>query len=262
MDESIAQMTEVTGCTPEQASQFLQLADGNVDQAMTLFFDGGDLVGGTSHSHTQGTTSGPSGEGGSHNPINLDDDDDEPQISGVRSVVGHQTSDSTFDADAEMARQMQEEMYGGAGGGGGTNGEEPIRAPIARQAQTLAGPGADYDDGPRFGFGAGPDFDSPEVQRQMAAVQGRRAGMKIMRPACRRMTDLTQHALVSSTSSQHRQYGTTREAAKIEMHSLLLLAERLKHPRSRICSPDCSSPLGHSYSRVDGMKQERKVATS
>ena len=181
MDESIAQMTEVTGCTPEQASQFLQLADGNVDQAMTLFFDGGDLVGGTSHSHTQETASRPAGEGDSQNPISLDDDDDEPQISGV-SVVGHQTSDSTFDADAEMARQMQEEMYGGAGGGGGTNGEEPVRAPIARQAQTLAGPGADYDDAPRFG--AGPDFDNADVQRQIAAIQGRRARMSMMPSAC------------------------------------------------------------------------------
>ena len=153
-DDAIAQVVMVTNTTPEKAAQYLTLADGHPDQAVTLFFENGgaDLVAGPSSS-TPATTqpTAPStapGAGDAHNPIKVDDDDmfddDNPQITHSQTVGAHepQHQSSLYEDDAAMARRLQEEMYGGAGAGD-ANGDEPVRAPLARQSETLLGPGAD-----------------------------------------------------------------------------------------------------------------------
>ena len=178
-DDAIAQVVMVTNTTPEKATQYLTLADGDPDQAVTLFFENGgaDLVGGPSSSTptaTQSTVpSTATGAGNAQNPISVDDDDmfddDNPQITHSQRVgaTEPQRQSSLYEDDAAMARRLQEEMYGG-GGGGDTNGEDPVRAPLARQSETLLGPGADMG-----GFSAAET--SAAVDREM---QRRRHGGK------------------------------------------------------------------------------------
>lgn len=164
-DEAIAQVVLVTNTTPERAAQYVQLADGDPDQAVTLYFenDGADLVGAssTSQPQPQPSTTRVSRRGDPENPIDVDEegnisDDNEPEITGYRKV-DHNIHGDTFDEDARLAQRLQEEAYGEAGHDMG------VRAPIARQAETLVGPGAD------FGMGS-----MDPINRRMWEMQQRR----------------------------------------------------------------------------------------
>jgi UBX domain-containing protein 7 len=181
MDAAIAQIVTITSASPERAAQYLQLADGDLDSAVMLYFEsnGADPTGGPSSSYSDPqppTSSRPGRTGDAQDPIDVDDDtisdDNDPEITGFRKVgESRETAQShnrgaTFDADAEYARRLQEEMYGGAGGQGPA-GEEEIRAPIARQSETLLGPGAHT--------GPADDRDLPaHVMEQMHRMQNRR----------------------------------------------------------------------------------------
>ena len=163
LDEAIAQVVAVTQTSPERAAQYVQLADGDPDQAVTLFFenDGVDLAGISASPPAQRhfpSTSQPR-TGDSNHPIDLDDDeagDDDPRITGYQRV--DRNTHDTFDEDARLAQKLQEEAYGD----GGPDAE--IRAPIARQAETLAGYGSDV--------GMGPSMD--QINRRMLEMQQRR----------------------------------------------------------------------------------------
>jgi UBX domain-containing protein 7 len=175
MDEAIAQVVLVTNTTPEKAAQYVTLADGDVDQAVTLFFenDGADLSGALpSATQTHTTTSRLADRGNSGNPINLDDDnisdDNDPEITGYRRVGA---GESSLDDDEAMARRLQEEMYGAVG-----LEDDGIRAPIARQTETLLGPGAAM--GPTSGIEA-------DVEQRMYDIQRRRGQG---RPGCLSVT--------------------------------------------------------------------------
>ncbi|RVX73858.1 hypothetical protein B0A52_02748 [Exophiala mesophila] len=148
MDEAIATLISVAGATPELAAQYAQLADGDANQAVQLWFENGgvDLSGGNITSQPPPQTTSNQAGGPSH-PIALDDDDDsagdanDPVITGVNTSTRpneppHSSAPVDFEDDEAMARRLQEEMYGE----GAT--QEP-RAPIARQAETLVGPGSD-----------------------------------------------------------------------------------------------------------------------
>jgi UBX domain-containing protein 7 len=180
MDAAIAQIVTITSASPERAAQYLQLADGDLDSAIMLYFDsnGADpTVGPSSYSEPQPPTSSRAGRtGDAQDPIDVDDgtisDDNDPEITGFRKVgragetAQPHNRGATFDADAEYARRLQEEMYGGAGGQGPA-AEEEIRAPIARQSETLLGPGANV--------GPMDDRDLPaHYVEQMDRMQNRR----------------------------------------------------------------------------------------
>ena len=164
-DEDIATMVAVTGCTEERAKQYLTLSDGDAQRAIEMYFDesGADLA-----APSAPPASSRSMAGNSRNPIAIDDDSQmgEDGVTGVEHAA-------SIDADAEMARRMQEEMYGVGGA------VEEVRAPIARQAETLLGPGADYDLG-------GPPVDEAVQQRmldfQRRRGQGFRAGIFNQQP--------------------------------------------------------------------------------
>lgn len=180
MDAAIAQIVTITSASPERAAQYLQLADGDPDAAVMLYFEynGADPSGGPapySAPPPPPASSRPAAIGDEQNPIDIDDghvsDDNDPEITGFRKVDASEreaqprSRGPTFDADAEYARQLQEEMYGGAGAG--PTGEEEIRAPIARQSETLLGPGADMT--------PLDDRDIPaHLMQQMQRIQGRR----------------------------------------------------------------------------------------
>lgn len=170
MDEAIATLIAVTGTTPELAAQYVQLADGDANQAVQLFFENGgvDLAGSASSRPPAAPTSLQSGH--AHDPINIDDDenitdDNDPEITGYRKDFDHSrpsipaAATAHFEDDEAMARRLQQEMY--------TEGgiDEPLRAPIARQSETLVGAGESL---PMSGSG----YDAA-VEARMRAFQTR-----------------------------------------------------------------------------------------
>lgn len=133
----LAQFTEITGATADLATQYLQLADFQIEQAMQLYFENGgapltEEPGPPPHRPAFEDESGVV-------HINSDSDTDAP--SAQPSTQQHGTS--SFDDDAAMARRLQEEMYGGNIPGDDDDG---VRAPMARTTETLVGPEADFDD--------------------------------------------------------------------------------------------------------------------
>jgi thioredoxin-related protein len=138
-DEAITTFCSITGTTPQQAQQYLQFSDGNVETAIELFFNNPDLAASAAAPSAQPTSSRDA-------PINLDDDDDEGM-----DASGPSGGQSTEDDEA-MARRLQQEMYGAGGGGGGAGlgdvDEEGVRAPMARTTETLVGPNSDWRDDP------------------------------------------------------------------------------------------------------------------
>jgi hypothetical protein len=139
-DEAIGTFCAITSTTPQQAQQYLQFSDGNVEQAIELFFNNPDLAASAPAPSAQPVSTRDA-------PINLDDDDDE-----AMDAAGPSGGRSTEDDEA-MARRLQEEMYGSGGGGGGGAAfgdvdAEGVRAPMARTTETLVGPGSDWRDDP------------------------------------------------------------------------------------------------------------------
>ncbi|KAI1614535.1 hypothetical protein EDD36DRAFT_231000 [Exophiala viscosa] len=174
MDEAIATVVMVTGTTTELATQYVQLADGDPNQAVQLFFENGgaDLTGSSSQPPPP-STSHPAG--GAENPIDIDaeeniSDDNDPAVTGFNKrprndAPSQPMAAAGYEDDEAMARRLQEEMYGEGG-----LDEGVVRAPIARQAETLVGPGADA----LPGLGVGDDDHDAAIQERMLAFQRRR----------------------------------------------------------------------------------------
>lgn len=177
-DDLVAQFVGITEASAVKAQQYLRISDGNMEQAVELYFSTGgiDLEGPSSS--TPAFTSDPPAEPShqtrpliqrptpshdagvvnldSDEEIEVDDDDDDPVITGYRSrqPVGAPRSANRTpanatpplpqshqyeDEDAAMARRLQEEIYAGGDAGGGM-AEGGYRAPIARTRETLVGP--------------------------------------------------------------------------------------------------------------------------
>jgi len=162
-DESVSTFCAITGTTPTQAQQYLQFSDGNVEQAIELFFNNPDLAGSAAPPQAQSASTREA-------PINLDDDDD---VQVVDTPGGHSAED-----DEAMARRLQQEMYGAggsAGAGFGEVDEEGVRAPMARTTETLVGPGSDWRDDPNMMQAAiGEQMDARMRHRQRAGIFNQR----------------------------------------------------------------------------------------
>ncbi|KAH8698288.1 putative UBX domain protein [Talaromyces proteolyticus] len=129
----IAQFTEVTGSTPELATQYLEIADFNIEQAMQLYFENGGAEIQPSR-QTEPTHRNNLGSDVIHHA----DADDDVLVDEARSSAPSRQPDLNFEDDAAIARRLQEELY--AAGGDSSDG---VRAPIARTTETLVGPGAE-----------------------------------------------------------------------------------------------------------------------
>lgn len=178
-DEAVAQFVSFTSSTPDRAVQYLRLTDGDVQQAIDLFFvnDGNDPSGSTSSAQPSSSQPQPlpsprtrpprhhRGYEDEHGIVHLDSDpedsdDSKPEITGSSSRRGvvagssrsaiHTPSSMTpptgrasavMDDDEAMARRLQEEFYAGAGIGAEVD-PGGIRAPIGRTTETLVGPGS------------------------------------------------------------------------------------------------------------------------
>jgi len=178
MDEAIATVVTVTGSTPELAAQYVQLADGDANQAVQLYFENGgaDLAAGSSTTTARPppspSTSRPLGN--ALNPIDVDADDNisdnDPEITGYGKVSRGQgpsrpSARTDIEDDEAMARRLQEEMYGES------DLVDDIRAPIARQSETLVGPGI------------GSELDV-SVHERMQAMQRRRGQGEMNHDGC------------------------------------------------------------------------------
>ncbi|RPA91329.1 hypothetical protein L873DRAFT_1794942 [Choiromyces venosus 120613-1] len=165
MDELIVQFTTITGATIPNAETYLKVSDGDLQQAIQLYFDtgGADMDAGPSTVNDLPRAPSPPIQPSTSSrmdvPIVIDDedemhDDDDDDLREVLRASGTSTTaattgsgsgsgvNSTLDEDEVMARRLQEEFYGEAVGTA-SGGENGIRAPIARTRDTLIG-GDDY----------------------------------------------------------------------------------------------------------------------
>ncbi|MCJ1282032.1 hypothetical protein MMC26_001355 [Xylographa opegraphella] len=174
-DDLVAQFVGITESSADRAQQYLRLSDGNIEQAVELYFStGGVDLEGPPSSLTQTSvpppepaslSSGQSTERQARTSVggvvNIDSDDektdnDEVVITGTRSRHGGGVAipanrlpasgtppglqpSYLEDEDAAMARRMQEEIYAG-GDMGRVIDTEGYRAPMARTTETLVGP--------------------------------------------------------------------------------------------------------------------------
>lgn len=163
MDDTIASFIGITGASTTNAESYLHVADGDLAQAVQLFFDmnGADMnIAASSNAPEPSAPSQPPGAS-LNAPIAVDDDDDmmmgggdddlRVALEASRSTGSTQdnsapvTTESTrlgeqWDDDEAIARRLQEELYSDVGS------QEPngVRAPIARTTETLVGPDEDY----------------------------------------------------------------------------------------------------------------------
>ncbi|OAQ98975.1 hypothetical protein LLEC1_03513 [Akanthomyces lecanii] len=198
MDEdNISNFAGITGSSTDVARGFLQIAGGDLERAVALFFENPELV--------SGMSAGLSGAGGSSSDrppaatapaatssswsrrgasredssgiIHIPSDDDDIEFHDADSGADDYDKDddghaavlaanyAQEDEDAAMARRLQEELYQQ----GGPGAESEVRAPIARTTETLVAPET----------GWGPDDDAAvldSLRRRRPTARGRGAG--------------------------------------------------------------------------------------
>lgn len=184
-EEAVAQFVSFTSSTPDQAIQYLRLTDGDIQQAVDLFYanDGNDLSSSAQAPPISPPQTRPPGRSqrgyeDSHGIVHLDSDsdfsDDEKPEAASRNRSGPAVSarprpttytpsrmtppsgPMAFDDDEAMAMRLQEEIYAGAGARETADADpDGPRAPIGRTTETLVGPSS---------------FDPNNVDEMRAAV--------------------------------------------------------------------------------------------
>ncbi|KAI0482415.1 hypothetical protein GGR56DRAFT_619832 [Xylariaceae sp. FL0804] len=182
MDEAVGQFMGVTGVSEHVARGYLEISNGDPEQAIMLFFENPELqasfaappaaaAGGSASTRRsrppqQQRTGREDASGVIH--IDSDDDgdipmsdddgglDDDDDDGGVAAVARNAQEEE----DAAMARRLQEELYGSQGQG--APAEDGVRAPIARTTETLMGPGPAW---------APSDDHDEEILQEMRARQ-------------------------------------------------------------------------------------------
>ncbi|KAI9832369.1 MAG: hypothetical protein M1819_004357 [Sarea resinae] len=199
MDDLVAQFTSITDAPPQRAAQYLRLTDGNLEQAMQLYFDsdGMDLenqdmpAASSTTQHATGNSMKPpesavsgtyeDSRGVVHIPSDDEIEEGGPEINSYApgrqgparadplsyDRVDSPANQAAMEDDEAMARRLQEEMYAGADMAGDRD-SEGVRAPIARTTETLVGPGADW--------GSDADDMRVAVDEQMLARRQRNQG--------------------------------------------------------------------------------------
>ena len=205
-DEKISSFVGITSCDPAKAAQYLSLTEGNLEQAIQLFFDSPNLdVGGSSQA--QPSTNSAS------NPIPVDSDDSMSDFD-APSHPQPNTED-----DEAMARRLQEEMYGA---GGGAAAQDEVRAPMERRTETLVGPGASW----------GPGDDDDDDINAMVQEQLARRRNPATRPGIfnQRTAQSSVWADSSDSSARRRELATATGGASEQSSKMNMLAELFRPP--------------------------------
>ena len=100
----IAQFTEITGSNPELATQYLQLADFNIEQAMQLYFENGGAPL-TEEPRQNSHTSNYEDESGIVH-IDSDSDDDPDILISPRPQINYVTQPARSSADEDYRLQL------------------------------------------------------------------------------------------------------------------------------------------------------------
>lgn len=163
MDEDISNFVSITGASADVAGGFLQLAGGDFERAVGLYFENPDLVSGVGAGITGDQAAAgnrPSstpqnqhsiGQQDESGVIHISDDDDDDDVMQIeddddvnretdRVAVAQAVALAQEEEDAAMAKRLQEELYQGGQG----SGEDAVRAPIARTTETLVAPDAGW----------------------------------------------------------------------------------------------------------------------
>lgn len=174
-NSQIEELKAIINCSDDAAATLLQIANGDLMQAMNLYFDNPDIVNSvraapaSRSNQARGTSSG--------NAIQIDSDDegDDVQVLDSDDDMSFGNEDAAAVArnaqeeeDAAMAKRLQEELYGGGGAGGqGASGGDDVRAPIARTTETLMAPS--------YGYGEDDMDNAAAVMEQLRRRQHRRS---------------------------------------------------------------------------------------
>lgn len=151
MDANVDNFVAITGASGDVARGFIEMAGGDYERAVELYFENPELVSSIGAATSQARPAASSrrniGREDDSGVIHIDSDDDEDMDLGTDSDDGTRQSAMQAAAlaqeeeDAAMAKRLQEELYGaGAGGGPGGAGGDDVRAPIARTTETLVAP--------------------------------------------------------------------------------------------------------------------------
>ncbi|KAJ5663960.1 hypothetical protein N7507_004691 [Penicillium longicatenatum] len=209
-DSVVAQFTEITGSTPETATQYLQLTEFNIEQAMQLFFENGGAP--LTEAPAQ-PASNPAYEDES-GVVHIDSDSDDDS----RPAQSAQPAGTTFDDDAAMARRLQEEMYGAGGPTHNDDYEDEVRAPMARTTETLVGPDLDFHDGMHS-----------NILGHLRAGRGGRGG----RPGIFNQQDSA--SIWNGSSSTHQEQLSQATGGASEASSKSNMLAEMYRPPSRSC---------------------------
>ena len=161
MDEAISNFIGITGAPDNAARRVLDICNGDLEQAIQLWFADEELQRNLTNAAASSTAPAASsssaaprhrsvGREDSAGVIHIDSDDDHDDV---------QMSDHPFDddetaaaeaaavaaqedEDAAMAKRLQEELYGGQG----AEAEDGVRAPMARTTETLVAPSGFHDE--------------------------------------------------------------------------------------------------------------------
>lgn len=159
-EENISNFAGITGSSTDVARGFLQIAGGDMERAVALYFENPELVSGMSAGlagASTSTSSRPAQTASSRTRANLpredssgvihiSDDDDDDDMNDYNyeddGDDGHEAAllaanTAQEEEDAAMAKRLQEELYQQ---GGAQGAEADVRAPIARTTETLVAP--------------------------------------------------------------------------------------------------------------------------
>lgn len=170
MDEDVQNFMMITGSNADVAQGYLNMADGDVGQAVSLFYETPELQSSfraqaaatssapaaaapASNAPPQRTNTARSGRQDASGVIHIDSDDDDDFQMAEDDYIDVDDDDDVAqaatvarvaqeDEDAAMAKRLQEELYSEPAGGSGAAGSEDVRAPIARTTETLVAPSA------------------------------------------------------------------------------------------------------------------------
>lgn len=200
-DDAISGFAAITDASPSVARHYLMLTDGNMEQAIQLFFDSPDLAASVSASQTARPATRPPRTSGHPDVIEIDSDDDMDEDSDNNAPTT--TGQNHLEDDEAMARRMQDEMYGAAGPVSGSI-EDDVRAPIARTTETLVGPGASW--------GVGDDDDRhaailEQLRRRGGPSGGRKSCLRVLPEHLTNVLHHIQVDKVSSVNKKNHPYG-------------------------------------------------------
>ncbi|KAL5412177.1 hypothetical protein PMIN04_009963 [Paraphaeosphaeria minitans] len=210
-DENISNFVAITSCEPAKAAQYLSLTEGNLEQAIELYFDSPNLDFG-------GPPAAQPAASHANNPIPIDSDDDMSDFdpAAFDADAPPRAQPNTEDDEA-MARRLQEEMYGA--GSGAAAAQDEVRAPMERRTETLVGPDANW--------GPGSDDDVDQLVEHLARRNNRPARAGIFN---QRNTQASVWESSSDSSARRRELATATGGASEQSSKMNMLAELFRPP--------------------------------